>query len=227
MLADLVETLTQALEGLVDVLGAPGVVLIAFAENMFPPTPSEFLYPLAGKLAADGKLTPIVVVIAGVTGSLMGALLYYTLGYKLGEERIRDAIDRYGALRVFGYTFAFVTVDDYDRSISLFRRYGGAIVCIARVMPLVHGVVSIPAGVVRMPLLPFIGYTILGAALWIAPLTAFGYWLGSNWERVLEWLDVYETLWYGIMAALLVAYIVYRVRRHRRNAHQDAADTAK
>lgn len=215
MLSNLVQGIASLVEQIVVTLGAPGIALVALFENLFPPTPSEALYPLAGKLAYDGVITPIAVVIAGTIGSLIGALTYYTLGYWLGETRTREIITRYGQMRLLQFSISLLSVADYDRGMALFERYGGRIVFAARLLPLVHGVVSIPAGVVRMNLLRFMLYTALGSALWIAPLTLFGYWLGSNWRQVLNWLDVYQNIVYILLAIAVVVYIVRRFRAGR------------
>jgi membrane protein DedA with SNARE-associated domain len=213
MLSDLVEGIAALVEQIVTTFGAPGITLIALFENLFPPTPSEALYPLAGKLAYDGAISPVAVVIAGTIGSIIGALAYYTLGYKMGEVRTRDLIARYGSIRLLRFTINIVSTEDYDRGMALFHRYGGRIVFAARLLPLVHGVVSIPAGVVRMSLPRFILYTALGSALWIAPLTLLGFWLGENWRQILTALDVYQNVVYVLLALLLVYYIVRRLRR--------------
>lgn len=219
MLTDFFEALASGLEQIVNVFGLPGITLIALLENLFPPTPSEFLYPLAGKLAYDGKLTAGGIIIAGVLGSLVGSLTYYSLGYWLGEDRVRRAIARFGQIRVRRLKVQVVSTEDYDRATRLFQQRGGIIVLIARLVPLVHGVVSIPAGVTRMRLLPFIVYTAIGSALWIAPLTLLGMWLGSKWERILYWMDVYQNIWYVLMI-LAVAYMIVRHVRARRRHNQ-------
>ncbi len=215
MLADLVEAFATWAEHSVEILGIPSIVLLAFFENLFPPTPSEFLYPLAGKLAFDGALTVWGVVAAGVTGSLIGSLTYYTLGYRLGGERARAAIARYGRIKVGRYGVQIVSVEEYDAAVALFARRGGLIVVVARLIPLVHSVISIPAGATRMRLGPFIVYTVIGSALWIAPLTILGWWMGSQWERILYWLDVYSYVWYAVMALTLLWVVARRVRRAR------------
>jgi membrane protein DedA with SNARE-associated domain len=224
LLADLVETLAAWMEEIVQTLGLPGVGLIAFVENLFPPTPSEFLYPLAGKLAYDGKLTPLGVIAAGIIGSLAGSLIYYSLGYRLGADRVRQGIVRFGQLRVWRFKVTIVPVEDFDRAVLLFQRRGGAIVLIARLVPLVHSVVSIPAGVTHMRLLPFVIYTVIGSALWIAPLTMLGMWLGSNWERILSWLDIYQNVWYGLMGLAVLGMIVRRVRARNRSSRTDPTE---
>jgi len=222
MLTDVVEALAAGLESLVEAVGLPGVLIIALLENLFPPTPSEFLYPLAGKLVYDGELTAWSVILTGVLGSLAGSLLYYGLGYWLGEERARQAIARYGSIRLRRWTITIVSTNDYDRALVLFERWGGPLVLIARLVPLVHSVVSIPAGVVRMRLPSFVFYTALGSLLWIAPLTLFGMWLGSQWEDILRWLNVYTNVWYVVIGAALAYWIVRRVRAARRVAREAA-----
>jgi membrane protein DedA with SNARE-associated domain len=156
MLVDLVQNTTAFIEELVLTLGPLGILGIAFLENMFPATPSEVLYPLAGKLAYDGRISFIEVVIAGTLGSMLGALIWYTLGFKLGDARIQSAINRYGKLRFIGVTITIISVEEYNRGMRLFRQHGGIIVFVARIMLLVHGIVSIPAGVVRMNLGTFL-----------------------------------------------------------------------
>lgn len=216
MLVELIEGLTRGVEEVVKSFGAPGIWLIALLENLFPPTPSEALYPLAGKLAFDGQITLPEILVAGVLGSLTGALLYYSLGYWLGDVRVRRFIERYGRLNLGLFHLTIIGLEDYERGLALFAKRGGPIVFVARIMPLVHGVVSIPAGVVRMPLPQFIFYTVIGSAAWIGPLTLLGYWLGDNWEQVMYWLEVYEYAWYALIALALLLYIGYRLRRQHK-----------
>lgn len=203
--------------------GLPGVTVIALFENLFPPTPSEFLYPLAGKLVADGKFALIGVILAGILGSLAGSLFYYWLGYRLGDARARQAIVRFGHVKILRFRIEIVSEQDYDRAVGLFHRWGGLVVLVARIMPLVHSVVSIPAGVTRMALPAFVLYTVVGSALWIAPLTVLGLWLGNNWEQVLYWMDVYEYAWYAVIAAGIIYLIVRRVRARQNGGRVHSA----
>ena len=217
MLSNLINSITKLIENIVLTFGAPGISLIAFFENLFPPTPSELLYPLAGKMASDGRISLAAVIFAGISGSLVGSLFYYALGHRLGEEGTREVIQRFGTIHVLKLKISLVTVEDYDRGLRLFRRYGVIIVFIARLMPLVHGVVSIPAGVIRMNIFLFCIYTSLGAMLWITPLATFGYWLGNNWQSVLEWMDLYENILLALMLGVLLLYIGRRVRQALNN----------
>jgi len=211
-LSNLVEYITSLVERIIASFGAPGISLIALFENLFPPTPSEVLYPLAGKMAYSGRVSVPAIIVAGTVGSLMGSIIYYTLGYHLGESRVRDIIARHGTLKFLRFSIQLVTVKDFERGLELFERYGSAIVLIARLMPFVHGVVSIPAGVIRMNIALFMVFTAVGAALWIAPLTIFGYWLGDNWQEVLAWMDTYQNT---ILVLVLVGLVAYVIRRNR------------
>lgn len=218
MLADLIEQITIFVESVVLTFGLPGVAVIAVGENLFPPTPSEFLYPLAGKMAWEGGFSILSVVTVGVLGTLFASTLWYLLGKRLGEERVRQFIERRGTLRIARFSFELFTVDQYERAIELFRTRGAAIVVVARLLPYVHSVVSIPAGVIRMPYSSFLIYTAIGSALWILPLTVLGYILGSRWREVLAILDTYQTVILVIAGLLLVYWIGRRVLRSRRKA---------
>lgn len=224
MLSDFVQSITAFIESLVTQLGAPGITLVSLFENLFPPTPSEFLYPLAGKLAFDGHITLLEIAVAGVLGSLIGSLIFYGIGYRLGAARSRNAIDRYGTLRLANFQLEIFSVESFDKAMELFERRGGIIVFVARLLPLVHGVVSIPAGVTRMNIPAFLFYTALGAAGWIVPLTLLGYWLGSNWEQVLNWIDVYQNIIY-VLVALFIIYTIVRRWQARRVAAQGGTKT--
>lgn len=222
MLADLFEKMTQFVESIVLSLGLPGIAVIAVGENLFPPTPSEFLYPLAGKMAFDGELTIFGVVLVGVLGTLFASTLWYLLGKRLGEARVRHFIERFGTIRLWKLHLELFTADQFDRAMELFRTRGAAIVIVARVLPYVHSVVSIPAGVIEMPYVRFLLYTAIGSTLWILPLTVLGYFLGSQWRQVLEWMDTYQTVILIALGILFVYWIVRKVMRRRAEAAPQA-----
>jgi membrane protein DedA with SNARE-associated domain len=190
---------------------SPGIVIIALMENLFPVTPSELIYPLAGKMAYDGHLSLPAIVLAGVIGSVMGSLILYTLGYVMGKERTRNFVTRHGAIHISRFSFTILSLHNYDRAVGAFDKYGGQIVLLARLMPFVHGVISIPAGVVRMNLLQFVLYTAVGSALWITPTVLVGYLLGSKWQTVLSVLEAYEYLWYLIIALVILYFAATRL----------------
>lgn len=225
MLTDVVEYAAELIDTLVSNFGAPVISLIALLENLFPPIPSETLYPLTGKLAFDEVISIPMIVFAGVVGSVAGSLIYYFLGYRMGEKRMRKLIARYGTLKIRRIRITFLAVADYDRGLQLFRQRGTFIVFVGRLMPVVHGVVSIPAGVIRMNIWLFLLYTALGSALWILPLTLLGYWLGENWKTMLQWVDFYQNLLLGFLVAFFIFYIVRRFRNPKDEPPETPNDT--
>jgi membrane protein DedA with SNARE-associated domain/uncharacterized membrane protein YkvA (DUF1232 family) len=162
--------------------GYPGIVLLMLGENVFPPIPSELIMPLAGFVAAQGRLDPILVVLAGTLGSVLGALPWYYAGRWLGEERMCRLAARYGR---------WLTLDDKDlgKAIRWFERHGRMAVLFGRLVPTVRTLISLPAGMARMPLWPFLFYSGAGSLLWTAALAAAGYVLESNYRLVGDYVD--------------------------------------
>lgn len=225
MLAQFIDSLSIFVEQILVTFDAPGIVLIALLENLFPLTPSELIYPLAGKMAYDGDISLTAIILAGVLGSVIGSLLLYTLGNVMGEARTRRFVARYGVIKFWRISITVFSLESYDRAVSQFEQHGGRIVLLARLMPFIHGVISIPAGVVKMNLLAFVVYTAIGSALWIAPAVLLGYFLGSQWETVLALLDAYETMWYVVIALAILYYVVKRLRQPTQSTVDDELES--
>jgi membrane protein DedA with SNARE-associated domain len=189
----------------VERLGATGVGLLVAAENLFPPLPSEVILPLAGYVASQGRMD-LGLAIAGATlGSYLGALALYLLGALLGRDRLRRLVDR----------LPLVDVSDVDRAEAWFRRYGPAAVLIGRCVPVVRSLISIPAGVERMPLWQFSAFTLVGSAVWNSLFIVGGYRLGDRWQDVGRYSDPLNYAVVAIIALVLVRFVVKRVRSVR------------
>jgi len=156
--------------------------------------------------------------VMGVVGSLIGSLLYYWLGYALGPDRMRALVERYGVIHIGRFSLTVATVGAYDRALEWLDRRGVLFIIIGRNLPVVHSMVSIPAGVARMNLFTFLLATTIGVFSWVAPLTIFGYWLGSNWDQMLNILDVYQVAWYILIVVSLIVWFVWRRASRRRAA---------
>ena len=191
--------------GLVETLGYPGLAIVIALENVFPPIPSEMVLPLAGYLVHQGRMTLWGAIVASTIGSVAGALVLYWLGYAWGEQRVRSLVKKHGRWLTLGE-------DDLDRSQAWFERHGRAAVFIARLAPLTRSLISVPAGVARMPIGPFLLYTTLGSGLWNALLIGAGWLLGANWTLV----ERYQSLLSMALAALLVVAVVWFVGRRLR-----------
>lgn len=184
--------------------GHLGVALLMFAENVFPPIPSEVIMPLAGFMASQGKLSFAGVVAAGAAGSVLGALPAYFLGRAVGEERLKELADRHGR-------WLTVSRGDVERARGWFDRHGAAAVLFCHFVPGVRSLISLPAGVNRMRMGKFLACTAAGAGLWAALLASLGYFLGANFREVEKHLDPAS---YVVLGAVVVIYL-WRVFRSR------------
>lgn len=190
--------------------GYPGVVFLMFIENLFPPIPSEVIMPLAGYMVTQDKFSFIGVILAGTAGSVLGALPIYYAGCKIGEERLKKVADRHGR-------WLTISRADIDRSKKWFDRHGGAAVFFCHLVPGVRSLISLPAGMDKMRLSSFLFYTAVGALVWSALLAGVGYFLGSNFKKVEEYLDPAS---YVILGIIVVTYVV-RVVRHKGDSAQN------
>jgi membrane protein DedA with SNARE-associated domain len=190
----------------IQAMGPVGVAVLVALENVFPPLPSEVILPLAGFLAGQGKLSLAAVLVAATVGSVLGALVLYWAGAALGRERLRRLAER----------TPLMDADDVDRAQDWFDRHGRTAVLVGRLVPGVRSLISIPAGVARMPMLPFLGYTTLGSAAYNAVLVLLGQQLGRRWTSVEKYSDPINYAAYALIAlGILVA--VLRRAKHRRN----------
>jgi membrane protein DedA with SNARE-associated domain len=188
---------------IIQTLSYPGITLLMFLENVFPPLPSELIMPLAGYVASRGGLATVGVILAGTLGSILGALPPYYLGLRLGEERLCEWADRHGRwLALSGH--------DIERAKQWFDRHGAAAVLIGRLVPGIRSVISLPAGVDRMPLPLFLAYTTVGAGAWTALLTGAGHVLGTHYQIVDRFLGALST---AVIAGIVLAFAVRAVRR--------------
>jgi membrane protein DedA with SNARE-associated domain len=187
--------------------GYLGIALLMLLENVFPPIPSELVLPFAGYVAATGKLHPVGVLLSAVTGSLLGALPWYWAGRKLGHGGLQRFAQRHGRLLT-------LEPQDIDRAQHWFRRHGPASVGFGRLVPAVRSVISMPAGVGRMPVPSFLLWSLVGTFCWSSLLLGLGYVLQSRYE---EAKDAIEWVTRGVVAFMVGAYVwrVWRFGRKR------------
>jgi membrane protein DedA with SNARE-associated domain len=188
-------------------LGYPGIVVLMAIESSVLPLPSELVMPPAGYLAAKGHMNAVLAVAAGTVGSVLGALVNYALALYVGEPLLR----KYGK-------YVLVSERSLDKTEIFFRRHGEISTLIGRLLPVVRHLISIPAGVSRMHLGKFIGFTALGAGIWCAVLTYLGWLIGKHGQRVESVIGsyVHHTLLAYILPAVVVLVAVYVVWQRRR-----------
>lgn len=192
----------------VDALGGPGVALLVFLENLFPPIPSEVVLPLAGFAAAQGSFSVVEAVLWSTAGSVSGALVLYGIGAALGTRRLAAIADR----------VPLMDGDDVHRADAWFTRRGPLAIFFGRLVPGIRSLISIPAGVTRMPILLFTVLTTAGSALWNVLLIGAGYLLGSQWTRVETYVGPVGTVVLALIVALMVWFLVRRAMARRGRA---------
>ncbi|NEB02544.1 DedA family protein [Streptomyces sp. SID13726] len=190
--------------GLMDTLGAPGAGVAIALENLFPPIPSEAILPLAGFAASTGRMSLVAVLLWTTAGSVIGALALYGVGALLGRDRTVALAAR----------LPLVKVSDIERTEAWFLRHGTKAVFFGRMIPVFRSLVSVPAGVERMPLPVFLTLTTLGSALWNTAFVLAGHALGANWAQVTEVVSAYSKV--VLVAAVLAVAVFVAVRLSRR-----------
>lgn len=220
-MSNLLDQLAGIIQQIITSLGYWGIALIMFAENIFPPIPSELVMPFAGYVAGlpDSQLNIWFVWLAGVVGTVVGAVALYYIGLYVGDPIVR------AFLRKWGKWFT-VSEKDYDRALAFFGKYGMPVIFFGRLIPIIRSIISIPAGAERMPMGAFLLYTTLGSAIWSGILTYAGYLLGENWEAVLDFTDEYQSVTVVVLGALFVALVGWWLLRGRKQVHEDDTTTA-
>ena len=185
--------------------GYMGIIILMFAENIFPPIPSEIIMPLAGFMIADGKFTFSGVIIAGTVGSVLGSLPLYYAGRGFGEEHLKELANRHGR-------WLTVSALDIERAKKWFDKYGGWALLLGRLIPGIRSLISIPAGLSRMNTALFLIYSTIGMAVWTTILASLGYFLRTNFIKVEEYLNPIS---YVVVGGMMIFYI-YRVITHQK-----------
>jgi membrane protein DedA with SNARE-associated domain len=195
-------------------LGYLGIVLLMLLENFVPFVPEELIMPLAGFTVQRGDLSFPWVVLAGAIGTVLGALLWYALGRRVGEKRMSHWVDNHGK-------WLGLTGDDIDKSKRWFDRHGGMVVFFGRLVPGIRTYISIPAGFEEMPLLPFLLFSSVGTLLWVTGLTYAGYVLGQNYQAVETFFGPVSTI------ALLGSAVAVGVWLSRRKQQRKQSGTRR
>lgn len=193
--------------GVIGRLGYAGVAGLTFLENVFPPIPSELVIPLAGYVAAQGNMRLMLVIATASAGSLAGASVWYWIGRRVGERRLRAWVDRHGK-------WLTLSGKDVDRAQLWFSRHGNAAVFFGRLVPGVRTLVSLPAGFARMPALPFVVYSVLGTIIWTAALAYAGVALQSNFTIVGDYINTITNVLFGVIGVMLATRYVRCWRAH-------------
>ncbi|GAA3011811.1 hypothetical protein GCM10017559_38290 [Streptosporangium longisporum] len=192
-----------------ETLGAPGAGLAIALENLFPPLPSEVILPLAGFTASQGDMRLFDVVVWTTLGSVIGALALYAVGALLGRNRVVAIASK----------LPLINVADIERTEAWFARHGKKTVFFGRMIPIFRSLISIPAGVERMPISIFTLLTTAGSLIWNTAFVMAGYLLGEQWELVERYMGIVSKAVLGIVILAVVIFVVVRVSDRRKGRH--------
>ncbi|MCR2806142.1 DedA family protein [Paenibacillus soyae] len=189
--------------------GYLGILLLIALENLFPPIPSEVILTFGGFMTTYTSLTPLGVIVVATLGSLIGAIILFYIGRLLGVERLEKIVDRWGRL-------LRVKKEDIRKADAWFDKYGYWAVFLCRMVPLIRSLISLPAGMSGMKLVPFLFFTTIGTLIWNTILVFVGAAVGDNWEQIVEFMDVYSNIAYALIALVAIAVIILYIRRARK-----------
>jgi membrane protein DedA with SNARE-associated domain len=183
-------------------LGYWGIGLLMFLENLFPPIPSELIMPLAGFTVSQGRMNFGVAVLAGTVGTMAGTFAWYYLGRLVNYQRLESWVIRYGK-------WLGVTVLEIERVNNWFNRHGRKAVFFGRMVPGIRTLISLPAGMNKMPVASFTLYSTLGTTIWTTALTAAGFLLGDNYATIEKYLaPISKLMLFGLIG--IVGYWAFR-----------------
>ncbi|AIG80124.1 DedA family protein [Amycolatopsis japonica] len=194
---------------LMDALGGPGAAIIVGLDNLFPPIPSELVLPLAGFSASQGTFTLMEALVWTTFGSVAGAIIVYYLGLLLGRDRTRRWMAK----------IPLVKASDFDKTEAWFKKHGTKAVFFGRMVPIFRSLISLPAGIERMPFWRFLTLTTLGSLIWNTVFVLAGYALGESWHLVEEYAGFFQYFVIAAVAIALTLFVVNRLReKNRTNA---------
>lgn len=200
---EFLKPLVEFITSFIAQLGYTGIFFLMILESALIPIPSEIIMPFSGFLSSTGRLDPLLVTLSGSLGNLVGSVLTYYLGIKVG----RKFILKYGKYILF-------KKEHLESTENLFERYGDRISFAGRLLPGIRTYVSLPAGIGKTNFTKFVTYTFAGSIIWNSMLTSVGMSLGSNWKNI----DKYSA--YLDVAALLAiaAFIIWFVYNTKRKS---------
>ncbi len=202
MVTRILEALAAFIIYVISQMGLPGIVLLMAIESACIPLPSEVIMPFSGYLVFLGKYSLWSVGLAGAIGCVVGSVPAYYLGMYGG----RPLIEKYGK-------YILMSLHDLDMADRWFDRHGEATVFFARLLPVIRTFIAFPAGVARMEMKRFIAYTFAGSLPWCLGLAYIGMVMGEQWPTLRGYFHKFDLL----IGAVIVAGIVWYVRRHFRN----------
>lgn len=191
-----------------------GVAFLIMIENLFPPIPSEVILTFGGFMTTTTELNIPLMIVAATIGAVVGAAILYGLGTLLDVERLDKIVDKYGNI-------LRITHADIHKADSWFDRYGFWTVFFCRFVPLIRSLISLPAGMANMNFGLFLVFTTVGTVIWNTVLIYLGAAVGSQWETIVHYMDIYSNIAYVILGIIGIAVIVWYIRKRKQPVKAD------
>ena len=211
----MLESFATFVKNIVLEIGYPGLFLLIALESTLVPIPSELVMPFAGYLAAKGTFSLWAVLVINSVGALVGSGACYAIGRFGGKPLLL----RYGK-------WFLIRRHDIEKTEKFFAEHGKATILIARFVPVIRHIISLPAGLARMKLVPFFVQTFIGSTIWGSFLILLGYELGSRWDSVANKIKKFDLV-IGVLIVVAVVGLAVRFyirRRRERGLAENNAD---
>lgn len=204
MESSVIESIVLLVTHIIAALGYPGIIALMAIESALIPLPSEVIMPFSGFLVSQGKFSLLGVALAGAFGNLIGSWIAYAIGYFGHERLVKKLVRKYGK-------FILLTEEEFDSAVNLFHKYGQWVALVARVLPAVRTVISLPAGISKLPFFKFSLLTFVGSFIWSFILAYIGVKLGENWEIIRPYFRKFDMAIIFLIIITVAAYVYYKL----------------
>ncbi len=178
--------------------GYLGIFLLIAIENIFPPIPSEIILTFGGFMTTYTAMNVWIVILAATAGSVVGAVVLYTVGRWLNADRLTRLVDsKLGRV-------LHLRKQDVKRAEKWFIRRGNKAVFFCRFVPIVRSLISIPAGMAKMKFSSFLALTLIGTSIWNVVLVYLGRFAGNAWVSIAHYFDIYSTIALVALLAIMI-----------------------
>lgn len=198
----------SAIINIINRFGYLGIVALIAIENIFPPIPSEVILTFGGFATTISNITVTGAIITATIGSVLGAIVLYWAGRVLNEERIyRFTESKAGRLLC-------LKKENIHKAFRWFNGKGQYAVFFGRFIPIVRSLVSIPAGMAKMPMVPFLILTTIGSIIWNTVLIVLGRIAGESWNIIAKVVGGYsDIVLIGFIALFILGFAMFFFKR--------------
>lgn len=203
----------QLVMEMMDSFGYAGIFILILVENLFPPIPSEVILTFGGFMTTYTAMNTPGVIAASTLGSVLGAVILYYAGRLIPRTVLEKVVEGPWGKRLH------FEKEDIEDAMGWFDSKGRITVFLCRCVPIIRSLISIPAGMAGMKMVPFLLLTTAGSLVWNTVLVSAGAFAGASWGKILEVMHTYSNVTILIVGAVaLMGSAVYfgRLRRAER-----------